>query len=247
MNEQCIRCYIEREAKETIDRALVELARETIIRDIELKERMTRRKRHRICLCWIIGDDEIAPTIRVFLTGIDDFLYLIDALTIEISPLVAIDWSEISPFFCKSVVVFYFFDKNLQLFIPFRSVLAIFLCKIIFFQIVLEWPFIPYSDIIIYEIFDIGISREKPEEFMDDAFRKYFFCRQKRKSFREIASELIAKNTTRTRSSTIVSVNTVIHDMLQKIEILLHNIIGKEFELLYEKLSYPPPFFKLIF
>lgn len=227
MNEQCIRCYIEREAKETIDRALVELARETIIRDIELKERMTRRKRHRICLCWIVSHDEIAPTIRVFLTSIDDFLYLIDALTIEISPLVAIDWSEVSPFLGKNIIGFYFFDKYLELFVPFRRIFLVCLSEVIFFQIVLKWPFIPYPDIIIHEIFDIGISREKPEEFMDDAFRKYFFCRQKRKSFREIASELIAKNTTRSCSSTIVSVNTVIHDMLQKIEILFHKYYWK--------------------
>jgi hypothetical protein len=72
---------------------LVELARKFVVNYIELKEAMTRWQSHLICLCGIVGDDKIATTIRIFFAGIYDFLYLIDALTIEISPLVPIDGS----------------------------------------------------------------------------------------------------------------------------------------------------------
>jgi hypothetical protein len=119
---------------------------------------MARRERHLVSLSRIVGNHEIATAIWVIFTGIDDFLYLINAFTIEISPLIAIDWSEFSPFLSKVDISFDFFNKCFHFLFPFRCIFGIFLSEIIFFKVALKRPLIPYSDIIINEIFDIGIS-----------------------------------------------------------------------------------------
>jgi len=119
---------------------------------------MTRRKRHLIRLSRVVRDDEISSAIWVILARIDDFLYLVDTLAIKISPLITIDWSELTPLFRKIGIGFYFFNKDFHFLLPFWGIFWILFFESIFFEIGLKWPFIPNSDIIIDEVFDIGIS-----------------------------------------------------------------------------------------
>lgn len=182
MYEERVGSNIEGKTQEAINRALIQLAREFIIGDVKLEKTMTRRKSHLVSLRRVISDDEIATTIWIFLASINHFLYLINAFAIEISPLVTIDGSELTPLLRKIGISFYFFNKIFHLFFPFWSIFWIFFCEIIFFEIRLKWPFIPDSHIIVHEVFDIGITREEPEELMNNAFRKNFLGCQKRKS-----------------------------------------------------------------
>lgn len=144
---------------------------------------MTRRKSHLVSLSWIVGNDEVTATIRVIFTRIYYFFYLIYAFPVEISPLIAINRSEFTPLFREIIISFYFLNKNFHFFFPFWCIFWIFFCEIIFLKICLKWPLVPYSDIVIDEIFDISITREKPEKLMDDTFCEYFLRCQKRKSF----------------------------------------------------------------
>lgn len=175
MDKESVRCDIKWKTEKAIDRSLIKLTREFIVRYIKLKKTMTRGKCHTICLSWVISDNEITSTIWIIFTGIYDFLDLIYSFTIKISPLISIHWSQISPCFCKIWIIFYIFYEELELVIPFRCVFWIFLCEITFLEIVLKGPLVPDTNIIIDKIFDISITREEPEKLMNDAFCKYFY------------------------------------------------------------------------
>lgn len=248
MYEQSIGSDIEGEPEETVHRSLIELAGEAVIRYVELEEAVAWGERHAVSLSWIVGDDEISAAIRILFAGIDDFLYLVDALPVEISPLIAIHRSEIAPCFRESGIVFDVFDKNLELLVPLRSVFRIFLRQAVFLEIILEGPFVPDADIVIDEVFDVRITGEEPEEFMDDAFREDFFRGEKGKSFGEIAAELIAENAPGARTGAVVAVDAFVHDVLEEFEVLLHRINERKYALLlYRKSPYPPFILMLIF
>ena len=183
---------------------------------------MTRWKSHLICLGRIVCDDEISSTVRVILARIDDCLNLIDTFTIKISPLIAVDWSELAPFFCKISISFYFLDKYFHFFFPFWRIFWIFFFEGILFEISLKWPLIPDSDIIVDEIFDICIPRKKPKKLMNNSFCKNLLGSEKRKTSREITSKLIPKNTSGPSTSTVCAVYTVVHYVLKEIEVGLH-------------------------
>jgi hypothetical protein len=91
----------------------------------------------------------------------------------------------------------------------------------------LKWPLIPYSHIVINQVFDVCISREKPEKLMDDTFCENFLRSEKGESFLEIASKLISENTTSPCPSTIIAIDTVIHDMFEQCMVRLHNLFEK--------------------
>ena len=108
---------------------------------------------------------------------------LVDFATISIwpmAPLIAINWAEISPYFCKFCIIFDVFYEDFELFIPFRCVFRIFLCEIIFLEKVLKWPFVPDADIIVDEVFDIRVTSEEPEKLVNYTFCEDFFVLKKR-------------------------------------------------------------------
>src|SRR5689334_13013881 len=67
-----------------------------------------------------------------------------------------------------------------------------FLC---FLFVDLVWIVVPNMDFVVYEIFDIRLSREKPVELMQDAGPVHFFSGEKRESFSQIVTHLITKET----------------------------------------------------
>lgn len=95
--EQRIGRDVERHAEKDVRRALVELARQTALRDIELKQAMARRQRHAIDVGRIPGADDEAARIRVAPDGIDDIADLIDDAAVgrgPRAPLPAVDRPE---------------------------------------------------------------------------------------------------------------------------------------------------------
>lgn len=81
---------------------------------------MTRGECHIICLGWIVSNDQISATVRIIFAVIENFFDLIDTLAIKIPPLISVDRSEISPFFCEVDIIFYLFDEGSFFLSPFR-------------------------------------------------------------------------------------------------------------------------------
>jgi hypothetical protein len=56
-------------------------------------------------------------------------------------------------------------------------------------------PFIPDSHTMLVEVPGIGISFQKPEQFMDDGFEVQFFGSHQRETIGQVKSHLVAKRT----------------------------------------------------
>ena len=77
------------------------------------------------------------------------------------------------------------------------------------------------------QIPDIGISLDKPQQFVYNRAQMDFLGRQERESLRKVEPHLIAENGLRACARPVGLYMSVIHDMLQKLQILLHEKILK--------------------
>jgi len=199
VREEGIRRDIEGNAEEDIRRTLVELTAQLPISNVELKQAMTRRKRHPPLLYVCLrsdgfirkigrvprGDDK-ATGMRPLLDLLNYFAHLIDHAAIwslPRSPLLAVDGSEVTP---------------------------------------LRRPFIPDRDTILFEVTDVGGAHQEPEQFVDDRTSGKLLCCEHGKSFTEIKPHLRAEDAIRPRTCAVVFRAAALKDMLQEIQILLH-------------------------
>lgn len=83
-------------------------------------------------------------------------------------------------------------------------------------------------DVIVYEILDIGITSKEPKELVDDAFEKYFFGRQKGKSFTQIKTHLMSENRCCSCSSSISFLGSFLHDFAKKIQVLFIDVVHEK-------------------
>jgi hypothetical protein len=153
------------------------------------------------------------------------------------SPLFPIYWTKISPLQCKCLVIFYLFDEGYEFSIPFWRIPWELSISSGFFEIFGICPFIPDLDVILYEWTDIGLTRDKPEKFMDDSSHEDLLGSKKWKRTREIKSHLMTKNRTSSDTSTIAPIYTSIENFLKEIEILLfsmHKEINKKLHIFVE-------------
>lgn len=126
--EKGIRCNIEWNSQKYIGRSLIKLTWEFSIRHIKLEKSMAWwRCRIFILdklfyLSYIPSRNQITTRIRIICEGIQDILHLIDDIPFfgfPGTPLLAINWTKISPLNCKFCIYFYFFYEFLHCFIPF--------------------------------------------------------------------------------------------------------------------------------
>ena len=89
-------------------------------------------------------------------------------------------------------------------------------------------PFIPDGYAIVFEIFDVCITVQKPEELMDDGTQVAFFGGNERDAFREIKAHLAAENAERSRAGAVFLFCAVFQHVLHKIEILFHGLIVRD-------------------
>ena len=90
---------VERHAEEDVGRALVELARQSAFRDIELEQAVARRQRHLVDVGRVPGGDDQPARIRVALDHVDHVADLVDGLAVlrrPGAPLLAVDRAEIA-------------------------------------------------------------------------------------------------------------------------------------------------------
>ena len=79
----------------------------------------------------------------------------------------------------------------------------------------------------VVQVLDVGVSLDKPQQFVYNRAQMDFLGRQKGKSLRKVKPHLIAENGLRTGARPVGLYMSVIHDMLQKLQILLHEKILK--------------------
>src|SRR5262249_37555951 len=56
---------------------------------------------------------------------------------------------------------------------------------------ILVGPFVPDGDAVVVEILDVGVTGEKPQQFMDDRFQMQFLRGHQRKAVAEIEAHLM--------------------------------------------------------
>ena len=85
-------------------------------------------------------------------------------------------------------------------------------------------PFVPDGHLMVMQVPDIGITFDKPQQFVYNRAQMDFLRRQKGKSLREVKSHLIAENGLCAGPRPVGLDMSVIHDMLQKLQILFHEL-----------------------
>ena len=97
--EQGVRGDVERDAEEDVGRALVELAGQPAVGDVELEHRVARRQRHVPQVGDVPGADQVPPGVRVGLECRDHRGQLVDVAAVRGRPgppLVAVDRAELT-------------------------------------------------------------------------------------------------------------------------------------------------------
>ena len=74
----------------------------------------------------------------------------------------------------------------------------------------LKRPFIPNINPVTYEVRNIGIPLEKPEQFVDNTFEMNLLGSEERKAFAKVATKLVTKNAPGTGTSAITFIGTIL-------------------------------------
>ena len=82
---------------------------------------------------------------------------------------------------------------------------------------VLVRPLVPYGNSVILEILDVGISCNEPQKFMDNRLEMHLLGSEKRKTFAEVETHLIAEDALRSGTGAIRLHCSVFTDMSQQI------------------------------
>src|SRR5690606_11446138 len=100
VRQERVRRDIERHAEEHVGASLIELARQTAVRDVELEERVTRRQRHPLELADVPCADDDPPRVRISADQLDRARDLIDLARVgglPPAPLRTVDRPELAP------------------------------------------------------------------------------------------------------------------------------------------------------
>ncbi len=83
-------------------------------------------------------------------------------------------------------------------------------------------PFVPNADAVVFEVFDIGVTIEEPQEFVNDGFEVQLFGGDKREAFAQVIAALHAEVRNRPRSGAIIAWNALFHHGFECVEVFLH-------------------------
>src|SRR3974390_1638843 len=83
-------------------------------------------------------------------------------------------------------------------------------------------PFVPDTDAMILQIFDVGVAGEKPEQLVDNRLQMQLLGRQHWEAVGQVEAHLMSENRQRTRAGAIVLLDAAVEDRLYEIEVLAH-------------------------
>ena len=74
----------------------------------------------------------------------------------------------------------------------------------------------------VFQVFDIGIARDKPKQFIDDGFQVYLLGGEQGETLAQVEPHLVAEHAFRAHAGPVMLHRPVFHDMSQQVEILFH-------------------------
>src|SRR5687767_3569811 len=75
----------------------------------------------------------------------------------------------------------------------------------------------------LFQIADIGISSQHPQQFNNDGFEVQLFSGQRRKTIIKIETHLVTENRFGSSAGAVRFLRTMFHNVFQKVDILLHD------------------------
>ena len=199
MGQQGIGRDIEGHAQEQVGAALVELARQLAVGDIELKQTVARRQGHAPLphvilrtdglvrqLSRVPGGDDQAPGVGLGANLLDHLADLVNhaaVVALPAAPLLAVDRPQIAVF---------------------------------------QRPLIPDADFAFCQPGVVGGTLEEPQEFINDAAQVDLLGRHQRETVLQIETHLAAEHRAGAHAGAITFVESVIDNILHQIEIGFH-------------------------
>ena len=83
-------------------------------------------------------------------------------------------------------------------------------------------PFVPDGDAVVFQVFDVGVAIEEPQQFVDDGFEVELFGGDQREAFAQVIAALHPKVRNRARSGAIIAGNPLFHHGFECVEVFLH-------------------------
>src|SRR5258706_9346464 len=74
-------------------------------------------------------------------------------------------------------------------------------------------PGVPNMNVVVSQVLYIGVTGQKPKQFVDHSLEKYFPGGYERETFGEIKTQLRAENAFRARASAISAIDAGLHDV----------------------------------
>lgn len=195
VHQEGVACDIERHTQKHVRTALVQLAAQGVVGNIELKERVAWHQCHLIQFRYVPSTDNDASTVRIVLQVIHNALNLIDAFTALKGsiPLVHERWPR--P--------------------PLGSIHRP--------QVALAIrPFVPDMIVAVKKVLNIGLALQKPQELRNNQAEWNKLGCYQGESFLEIKPHLMAKDAAGARSGSVGFFNPVFQSMLKKMQIRIH-------------------------
>ena len=88
---------------------------------------------------------------------------------------------------------------------------------------VLIRPLVPYGDPVFVKILDVGVTIQKPKQFIDNRFEMQFLGSENRKPSAQVKTHLMAEDALGSDASAIAAEHSSLAHMAKKIKILLHS------------------------
>ena len=83
-------------------------------------------------------------------------------------------------------------------------------------------PFVPDRHAVGFQVGDIGVAGQKPQQLVDDGFKVNFFGGDQRKTLRQVKAHLVAKDRARAGAGAVGFDVAVFQHMAHEIKISLH-------------------------
>ena len=83
------------------------------------------------------------------------------------------------------------------------------------FVVVTEGIAIPYMYTIVYQILDIGITAQKPQQLIYHTLQKELFCSHKREALAKVEAHLVAKDTLCTCTCSVTTYHALAANLIE--------------------------------
>lgn len=168
VDQQRVAGDVEGNSQEHVSTALVELARQPALGDIELEDGVTRLESHVLELTRVPCRHDDATRVRVALDGLDSVGDLVDRLAVAghpLTPLDAIDRPQITVKICEGFAIQDEALKVPELLLPFGSA-ALEATLTSLPEIGFERPLGPYVNILLEKRPDVAVAAQEPEKLL---------------------------------------------------------------------------------